>query len=154
PWNKCFHKKIINKYNLRFNEKVSLGEDLIFNLDYLKYVQYIYFDNKSRYSYNPNENSLSAKFHDNAYEMFKYLIDAFYELYTYRGYSRSTTLYNYLANDLLRMVIIPIVTLSKMNFSAMNKKISSIISDQFVREILNKTKFDFETPFFSILSLF
>lgn len=38
PWNKVYKRKIIQKYNLRFNEISSFGEDMEFNLDYLKCV--------------------------------------------------------------------------------------------------------------------
>lgn len=39
PWDKVFKKEIIDKYNIRFKENISLGEDIIFTLDYLKYVE-------------------------------------------------------------------------------------------------------------------
>lgn len=38
PWNKIYSSKIIKKNRLRFNECLSCGEDLIFNLDYLRCI--------------------------------------------------------------------------------------------------------------------
>ena len=34
-WNKIFKTQIIQKYNIRFDTKVNLGEDFIFNLEYI-----------------------------------------------------------------------------------------------------------------------
>ena len=36
PWDKVFKKRIIDENNIKFNENVGLGEDIIFTLDYLK----------------------------------------------------------------------------------------------------------------------
>lgn len=38
PWNKIYHRKAIEDNNLRFDESISLGEDLIFVIDYIKYI--------------------------------------------------------------------------------------------------------------------
>lgn len=38
-WGKRYKRNIINKYNLKFDETVSLGEDIRFNLEYLEYSE-------------------------------------------------------------------------------------------------------------------
>lgn len=38
PWDKRYRADIINKHNIRFNREITIGEDLIFNLEYLSYV--------------------------------------------------------------------------------------------------------------------
>ena len=37
PWAKLFKKEIIGKFHIRFNQKLKLTEDTIFNLEYLSY---------------------------------------------------------------------------------------------------------------------
>ncbi|UKK47499.1 glycosyltransferase [Prevotella sp. E9-3] len=37
PWAKLFKKEIIDKFHIRFNQKLKLTEDTIFNLEYLSY---------------------------------------------------------------------------------------------------------------------
>ena len=40
PFCKLFNTDIIKKNNILFDESISLGEDLIFNLEYIKYVKF------------------------------------------------------------------------------------------------------------------
>lgn len=37
-WNKVFRKSIVNKYKIFMDEKLCLGEDLLFNFDYLNFT--------------------------------------------------------------------------------------------------------------------
>lgn len=48
---KCFKREIINKFNLRYNKKISSGEDLCFNSEYLKYINNIGFSDDISYCY-------------------------------------------------------------------------------------------------------
>lgn len=45
-WNKCFKLSIINRYNIRFDEKAKMNEDLLFCVEYCLHI------NKARYSHN------------------------------------------------------------------------------------------------------
>ena len=38
-WNKIFEREIIVKNNILFNTKFYKGEDLLFNLEYMKYIE-------------------------------------------------------------------------------------------------------------------
>ena len=59
-WNKFYRRNIIQKNNIRFIEKAYLGEDFIFNLNYLEYVKNVYVIKKHLYYYNcMNGNTLS-----------------------------------------------------------------------------------------------
>lgn len=42
PWNKCYDVRILRKYGIRFDEKKSLGEDFLFNLDYFQHAPAVY----------------------------------------------------------------------------------------------------------------
>lgn len=56
PWNKLFELKIINEYNLTFPEDICLGEDLVFVMRYLKYMNStIIYLHKKLYIYQNQE---------------------------------------------------------------------------------------------------
>ena len=53
PWNKIFRKEIIDKYNMKMPENMSLGEDMLFNFEYLDKIidEDFYIINKPLYNY-------------------------------------------------------------------------------------------------------
>lgn len=63
PWNKIFDLNIIKKNNIKFNKKITLGEDLLFNIEYLDCIsgQIIFLEEKLYYYRLPRVNSLSKK---------------------------------------------------------------------------------------------
>lgn len=66
-WNKLYRRNIIVENNIKFNDQLSLGEDILFNLDYLKHVKRISTVNSNLYNYvifNEGK-SLSTKFNKN-----------------------------------------------------------------------------------------
>lgn len=48
-WNKFFKRSIIEKYNLQFDESMSLGEDQVFLCNYLLYAKGIYYLKRNTY---------------------------------------------------------------------------------------------------------
>lgn len=81
PWNKIFDKNIILKNNIRFDTTLSLGEDMLFNLEYLSYIKEdIVIINKDLYNYVLKESeSLDNKFYPNLYDIYNYLFDNLYK---------------------------------------------------------------------------
>lgn len=63
PWNKIFDLNIIKRNNIKFNKNITLGEDLLFNIEYLDYIsgEIIFLDEKLYYYRLPRVNSLSKK---------------------------------------------------------------------------------------------
>lgn len=60
PWNKLYKKELLN--GLKFNENICLGEDLIFNLEYLRKCSNICLLPETLYYYSvANSNSLTSK---------------------------------------------------------------------------------------------
>ena len=51
PCNKIYNLRIIRENNIRFVKKVEFGEDLIFNLDYLKHAESIVYLKECLYFY-------------------------------------------------------------------------------------------------------
>lgn len=58
-WNRVFRKSIIDKYNIQFDTSYNYGEDQIFCLEYLKYVNTIKILNVNLYIYTLNDSSIS-----------------------------------------------------------------------------------------------
>ena len=65
PWNKIYLRSLLEDNHIRFQEELSLGEDLIFNLDYLHcQTGGFFFINKPLYHYSMGSmDSLSSKYY-------------------------------------------------------------------------------------------
>lgn len=53
-WNKIYKTSVIKDNAIKFNYKLNFGEDLLFNLDYFKYINNINYIYKPLYIYNMN----------------------------------------------------------------------------------------------------
>ena len=60
-WNKIYRTDIIKQHNIQFHPDVKYGEDLIFNLEYFKYIQKIYYLREPLYEYVRRASGLSAQ---------------------------------------------------------------------------------------------
>jgi len=63
PFNKFFETSIIKLNNIYFLPNITYGEDLIFFLNYLKFVSKIHYLDYSGYHYSINSDSASSKNH-------------------------------------------------------------------------------------------
>ena len=72
PCNKIYIRKIINDNAIRFKKSLTLGEDLLFNLEYLKFVdEDIIIINKPLYNYILNDKeSLDNRYYENLFEIY------------------------------------------------------------------------------------
>lgn len=61
PWNKFYKLSIIKDNNIRFVEGSVMNEDELFYMEYVKYIDEIYFINKDNYNYLQRNNSLTGK---------------------------------------------------------------------------------------------
>lgn len=55
--NKLYKLEIIKDHNLLFDKKIKIGEDLLFNIQYLNYVNRVYISETPTYHYVVNEHS-------------------------------------------------------------------------------------------------
>ena len=65
PCARVYSKKIINNNSIYFKENITYQEDLIFDLEYLKYVKRINLIDYFGYYYVEHENSSTSRFHEN-----------------------------------------------------------------------------------------
>lgn len=56
-WNKLFSAKIIKEKNIRFNEQLSVGEDMLFTYEYMRFCEELRFSNDAVYYYTIAEGS-------------------------------------------------------------------------------------------------
>ena len=76
PTNCLLSKKIIDKYNIRYNENIIMGEDGLFNHIFISKCKIIKRVADSEYFYNfDNSQSASHKYYENRLEQQKYLLN-------------------------------------------------------------------------------
>lgn len=75
-WNKVYKRSIIYEHLVSFDPDMRMGEDLLFNLEYLKYCKTIHFINKPFYTYTmDNPDSISKELPVNYFENQLYLFE-------------------------------------------------------------------------------
>lgn len=61
-WNKLYKASILKKYKIQFNEKIWYGEGMLFNIEYLQYVDKVAIGDKCVYHQTFNQESAMRKF--------------------------------------------------------------------------------------------
>lgn len=68
-----YNKEIIDKYGICFNNKITFAEDLLFNINYLIYVDKVALVDETLYLYRESENSLSRGYRKDLFIMIQKL---------------------------------------------------------------------------------
>ena len=84
-WNKWYKKEVIERYHIRFTEKLSLGEDFVFNTQYFQHISSFVMISKFLYKYEVHMDGLASRFQENPWEGRKILYDKQKELYCAMG---------------------------------------------------------------------
>lgn len=79
PWNKLYITEIVKKNNVSFDEKISVSEDAVFNMEYVKYIDNVNVISDTLIKHYIRENSLVSKKVDK--ELQKYTILKVYDEY-------------------------------------------------------------------------
>lgn len=77
-WNKIYDRAVILENNIQMREELSLGEDLLFNLEYLYKagIERIYIDSKPLYHYvRSGRESLDNRYYKNLWELINLFLD-------------------------------------------------------------------------------
>lgn len=64
PWNRIIRTRLLKENNIRFRESISFAEDLIFNMEIMKYIKNISIISDVLYIYNMSDNGLCNKKRD------------------------------------------------------------------------------------------
>lgn len=68
PWAKIYKKSVIDNNNLRFIEELPIGEDMLFNLNYISKCSYSIYITRTIYHVEERVESASRKFNPNKLE--------------------------------------------------------------------------------------
>ena len=80
PINKLYKKSILIDNNIYMDNTIDLGEDLLFNIEYLSYCSSVIFEERCFYHYcMKSEDSLTAKYRENKLELMKRMYDGIRE---------------------------------------------------------------------------
>lgn len=83
---KLYKREILNKFDIRFKEEISLGEDTIFVMDYLSHVNECVIIGKSYYNYiKYNKGTLTNRFYKDIYEKYTYINNIIESQFDKRG---------------------------------------------------------------------
>lgn len=139
PIAKLFDASIIKNNNIRFDESVKIGEDLLFNLQYLVFVDTIVFIKKSFYYYvMSSQNSLSKSFDVSRSENSKKLYLKGIEFcYNKQLGEKSRAA---MANYYFKSQMILIESLMKKREHNTNIIIKHILNDNVTRKALNECR--------------
>ena len=106
-WHCLFSKYIIDKYRLRFNEKLSCGEDAVFVFQYLQYMKNGLFIPYKGYHYcNLNPNSLTKTIKVSPLERYILTEAIFSSILMYQIPENTNTMQYYIINILLKNLIL------------------------------------------------
>lgn len=140
PWNKLYNVEIIRKFNIRFPEDINIGEDLLFNLDYIKYCDKISIINESLYNYvNLHYSSLTKSYKESYFKTQKFLhqkVNEFlkdYNIYNDENKIFVEQVYSYRIIECIENLF---HNNSELSFKYKKSEIEEIISDVTVRENL------------------
>lgn len=150
PCNKLYKTSIIKNNNVKFKEQVSLGEDLIFVLDYIKNINNIYFLPECLSVYSIMENSLCRKDIKNIWDIQYFLYKQY--ISTFDGYTKYN--FNNFIGFFFRSISISINTAisNKWNYKRYKKLCNDIIStDEFKKINLKNIKLGMYTKIIYIL---
>ncbi|MGG7200407.1 glycosyltransferase family 2 protein [Clostridium butyricum] len=145
PWGKLLKKDIIDKFNIRFNENMSIGEDFLFNLQFMSHSDTIAFDAASYYYYVTNNNSALTKYKKNCWN--KYYRPIIINLNRFLGENR---LYSQAESRVSKLVIkyffICIYNEKNSgkiyNLSNKYKTIKKMCNDELISQAIRKVKID------------
>ena len=152
-WNKMYDAKIIRKYSIQFRKNVDLGEDVIFNLDYISRANQISIIAKPFYYYNRiNDFSLSKKKSTweswiLTKERFRYGIDKYKEMNLYERCK--VELNNAFAIELINPTFY--LANNSSNRKEATMKLECLYKEKGIKEVLYNSKIN--TYFFLIVKM-
>ena len=138
-WNKLYLAQIIKENEIKFNEKFELGEDFIFNLDYLKYVQQASYINEDIYIYTDGQYGLKLKYRADKFEIEYALTKKLEQFYKNKGWDME-----YIYNRFARIYYNGIIDIYKKNNPSSkkekNKQLDKFINNKKYKQDLNFLK--------------
>lgn len=154
PVNKIFVNRIIKENSIYFDESLQIGEDLVFNLEYIKHCDEIYFIDKVLYYCLTNRlDSLCHCYYSDLFETNMTMYKKHLELFDYLSIDDNLLLE-------LKLSFVGSVTdcldrelnQKQKSFSERKKRMKTIMSNSDYLEALNQVKTNINSRRFRVLS--
>ena len=139
PCCKLYNVDIIRNNNIYFDTKLSLGEDLLFNLDYLKYINKIVIVDQVLYYYRRSEcNTLSTAYNPNMPEIQSILFDRYTDFFKVLSMDNSISrIYDSYRYSILAIIIENEFKNKSVNFIKRCLNVKKILKDNKMKERIN-----------------
>ena len=141
-WNKLYRREFLQKYNLRFQEKISLFEDLLFNSSVFCASAKVSFIHYSGYHYIQRQReTLGVKYFENFFELKEKAIEAKCNILIQWGVSKQS-ISQFLDNNYIQTIwgTLRNIKNSSLPSKVKKEKIKRIITDKTVRTRLKRIK--------------
>ncbi len=153
-WSKLYLNSIVQQENIRLNENYELGEDFIFNLDYIEHVSRVGFINEPLYIYTDGQDGLKLRYRKDKFEIEYSLTKYLQEFYKKQNYSME-----YIYNRFARVYYNGILNIYAKNNPQTKKEkdkqlIEFIKSDKYINDLksienkITEKKFKIAVKFF------
>lgn len=141
-WNKIYKRQIIEENNVKFDNKISIGEDFIFNIDYLKNANKICLINDILYNYvTVDRTSLTQKYRENLWneekEEYKHYKDFFVNLNEYENYAKEIEIFLIYS---FNSVISHLFNTNRLTKEQIKQKIKQVINDKNLQYSVRNSK--------------
>ncbi len=104
PWRFFFKTSILKEYNIRFNEKLEYGEDLLFAIEVLTHCEFVKINNKSIYLYNREENSMTVSKIKDYDQFFIKMAEQIFAFINNIAYIDKTLFFNYVIKNICKSI--------------------------------------------------
>lgn len=139
PCCKLYNLDIIRNNNICFDTKLSLGEDLLFNLDYLKHIDKIVIVDQVLYYYRRSEsNTLSTAYNPKMPEIQSILFDKYTDFFKVLSMDNSTSrIYDSYRYSILAIMIENEFKNKSVNFLERCLNVKKILKDSNMKKRIN-----------------
>lgn len=138
-WSKVYKKEIINKNNLKFNEEIINGEDLLFNLSFILNSEKFIFRKVSLYRYRINYDSSTHSFKDEYFQSNKEFLKIMKEVLKSKGID-DAVVSEYVDFSRFNSVYIALYRLSLVGNKKVRKEKYTFLEDAVYKNINYKSK--------------
>lgn len=146
-WNKLYKTDIIKDNNIEFDLTLNLGEDYLFNIEYLKYSNNFSYINKNLYLYTDSNTGLNLKYRENKFEIEYELTKRLEEFYKFKNFNLNY-IYNRYARCFYNGVLNIYTKSNKQNKKQKDIQLKNFLKDneeniKFISNKITDKKFDF-----------
>ena len=136
---KIYRTSIIKNNNIKFDNKIYIFEDGIFNLKYYKYANKINLINKPYYKYRQSETSTSYRYNKDQLKQYDLIFDNLKEYKELKEYQ-----YSYYLNafELLSAYIKREYKFKSRNYKSFKKIVKSVINKEIYKETIKIVKYN------------